>query len=85
MHIEARLASFAQLFTKPQVAGIASRLSYLVLSGVRDEGRGASGQKQGWCIRRKVEAPKTETADYIGALKSPFLSVVHGVSRSHHW
>jgi hypothetical protein len=49
MQIEARLASFAQLFTKPQVAGIASRLSYLVLSGVRDEGRGASGQKQGWC------------------------------------
>jgi hypothetical protein len=30
MHIDARLASFAQLFTKPQVAGIASRLSYLV-------------------------------------------------------
>jgi hypothetical protein len=56
-----------------------------VLRGVRDEGRGASGQKQGWCIRRKVEAPKTETADSIGALKSPFLSVVHGVSRSHHW
>src|SRR5260370_35773175 len=38
MHIEARLASFAQLFTKPHVAGIASRLSYFVLSGVRDEG-----------------------------------------------
>ncbi len=28
MHIEARLASFAQLFTRPQVAGIASRLLY---------------------------------------------------------
>jgi len=56
-----------------------------VLSGVRDEDRGASGQKQGWCIRRKAEGPKTETADFIGALKSPFLSVVHGVSRPHHW
>jgi hypothetical protein len=55
------------------------------LSGVRDEDRGASGQKQGWCIRRKAEGPKTETADFIGALKSPFLSVVHGVSRPHHW
>ena len=32
MHIEARLASFAQLFTKSQVAEIASRLSYFVLS-----------------------------------------------------
>src|SRR5260370_18993209 len=31
MHIEARLASFAQLFTKPQVAWIASRFPYLVL------------------------------------------------------
>jgi hypothetical protein len=29
--VEARLAFFAQLFTRPQVAGIASRLSYLVL------------------------------------------------------
>ena len=56
-----------------------------VLSGVREEGRGASGQKQGWCIRRKAEGPKTETADSIGALKSPFLSVVHGVGRPHHW
>ena len=54
---------------------------FFVLSGVRDEDRGASGQKQGWCIRRKAEGPKTETADFIGALKSPFLSVVHGVWR----
>ena len=50
-----------------------------LLSGVRDEDRRASGQKQGWCIRRKAEGPKTETADFIGALKSPFLSVVSEV------
>ncbi len=41
------------------------------MSGVRDEGRGASGQKQGWCIRRKAEGPKTETVDFIGALEEP--------------
>jgi hypothetical protein len=44
---------------------------------VRDESHGASGQQQGWRIRRKAEASKTETPDSIGALKSPFLSVVH--------
>ena len=38
----------------------------------------------GLVYRRKVEVPKSETADFIGALKSPFLSVVHGMSRWHH-
>jgi hypothetical protein len=28
--------------------------------------------------RRKVEVPKSETADFIGALKSPFVSVSMG-------
>jgi len=76
-----RLKSRASL----QAENLVLRQQVIVLSGVRDEDRGASGQKQGWCIRRKAEGPKTETADFIGALKSPFLSVVHGVSRQHHW
>jgi hypothetical protein len=87
-----RLAQFRAelLHLSPELGPVASRFAKefgpdQVLSGVRDEDRGASGQKQGWCIRRKAEGPKTETADFIGALKSPFLSVVHGVSRQHHW
>src|SRR5208282_421625 len=36
------------------------------------------GPETGWCIRGKAEGSKTETGDFIGALKSPFLSVVHG-------
>jgi hypothetical protein len=79
--VRSRLKSRARL----EAENLVLRQQVIVLSGVRDEDRGASGQKQGWCIRRKAEGPKTETADFIGALKSPFLSVVHGVSRPHHW
>ena len=49
-------------------------------AGYVTEDRGASGQKQGWCIRRKAEEPKTETADFIGAEDSVFERGPWGVA-----
>ena len=52
-----------------------------VMSGVTRRRWRRIGPETGLVYRGKAEGSKTETGDFIGALKSRFLSVVHGVWR----